>query len=90
MHKIRFEQPISHDLVCSFSLLDLDPKKEEDQERLFIVCKEGLVKEAREEFHEKIMTVNRFILGSLIVSDEVIGVLRRELRKLSDGCACHP
>ncbi len=90
VHKIRFEQPINYDLVCSFSFAGLDPRKEDDQEKLFIVCKEGLVKEAREEFHEKILTVNRFILGSLIVSDEVICVLRRELRKLSDGVLVTP
>lgn len=90
VYKIRFEQPIAHDLVCSFSLLDLDPKEEEDQDKLFIICKEGLVKEAREQFHERMLTISRFLLGSLIMSDEVICVLRRELRKLSDGVLVSP
>jgi len=85
VYKIRFEKPISYDLVCSFNFSELDPKNEEHQRELFIVCKEGLVKAAREEFHEKKATVNRFILGALILSDEVVGQIRRSLKKLSDG-----
>jgi predicted type IV restriction endonuclease len=85
VYKIRFEKPISYDLVCSFNLSELDPKNEEHQRELFIICKEGLVKAAREEFHEKKATINRFILGALILSDEVVSLIRRSLRKLSDG-----
>jgi predicted type IV restriction endonuclease len=90
VYKIRFEQPINYDLVCEFSFDKLDTKNEEHQEKLFIVCKEGLIKAAREEFHEKILTVNRFVLGALILGDEVVGVIRRELRKLSDGVLVTP
>ena len=91
VYKLRFERPISYDLLCSFNFDELNPKNEEHQEKLFIICKEGLVKDAREKFHEKVLTVNRFILGALILnSDEVISVMRRELRKLSDGILVTP
>ncbi len=90
VYKIRFEQPINYDLVCEFNFAELDTKNEEQQEKLFIICKEGLVKDAREEFHEKIQTVNRFVLGALILGDEVVAIIRRELRKLSDGVLVTP
>lgn len=90
VYKIRFEQPINYDLVCEFNFANLDPKNEEQHEKLFIVCKEGLVKAAREEFHEKILIVNRFVLGALILGDEVVGHIRRELRKLSSGVLVAP
>ena len=90
MYKIRFEQPINYDLVCSFNFADLDAKNDEHQEKLFIISKEGLIKDAREEFHEKILTVNRFVLGALILSEEVVGLIRKELRKLSDGVLVTP
>ena len=90
VYKIRFDQPISYDLVCSFDFSELDPKNLEHQERLFVICKEGLVKDAREEYHERVLTLNRFTLGALILSDEVVGVIRRELRKLSDGVLVEP
>jgi predicted type IV restriction endonuclease len=85
IYKIRFEQPINYDLVCTFDFSELDPKNPEHQERLFVICKEGLVKDAREEYHERVLILNRFMLGALILSDEVVAVIRRELRKLSDG-----
>ena len=90
VYKIRFEKPINHDLVCEFSFAELDPKNEEHLEKLFILCKEGLSKEAREDFHEKTLTVNRFILGALVLSDEVVSVIRRELRKISEGVLVTP
>jgi len=90
VNKIRFEQPISYDLVCSFDFSELEPKNPEHQERLFIICKEGLSKDAREEYHQRVQTLNRFTLGALILSDEVVSVMRRELRKLSDGVLVEP
>lgn len=85
VYNIRFEKPINYDLVCEFTFTELDPKNEEHLEILFILCKEGLAKDAREEFHEKTLMFNRFILGALVLGDEVVSSIRRELRKLSDG-----
>jgi len=90
LYKIRFEQPVNYDFVCSFNFAELDPKNEEHLEKLYIICKEGLGKDAREEFHEKVLIVNRFILGALILNDEVVGVIRKELRKISDGVLVTP
>lgn len=87
IYRIRFEKPINYELLCSIDFENLDPRNEEHQERLFVVCKEGLVKDAREEFHERIKIVNRFILGAFILNESFINVLRRELRKFSDGVA---
>ena len=90
VHKIKFEQPISHELICEFNIADIDPKNEEHQDKLFIICKEGLVKAAREEFHEKILTVNRFTIGALVLGEEVVNLIRRELRKISGGVLVAP
>jgi len=90
VYKIRFEQPITYDLVCDFNFSELEGKSEEHQEKLFILCKEGINKDAREQFHEKIQCLNRFILGALILSDDVLTVLRRELRKVTEGVLVAP
>ncbi len=90
VYKIRFEKPINYDLVCELNFMEFNPKNEEHQEKLWILCKEGVVKDAREDFYEKILTVNRFVLSALILSDTIVGVIRRELRKLSDGVLVSP
>ena len=85
VHKIRFEQPVDHDLVCSFNLQEINYKKEEDQNKLFILCKEGLSRDCREDYYEKMQCLNRFIIGAFITSDPVINTIRKELRKFAEG-----
>jgi hypothetical protein len=83
IHRIRFERPIASDLVCAYNFLDLTARRAEDQERLFLLCKEGLNKAAIEEFHEHVQNVNRFTLAALTLSDPVLDVLRRELKRIA-------
>jgi hypothetical protein len=85
VYRIRFEQPINFDLVCAFDFLRLNPRDEKDQEMLFMLAKEGLGKKAREDFYEKVQSVNRYVIGGLILGDPVLSVVRRELKKLADG-----
>jgi predicted type IV restriction endonuclease len=85
IYRIRFEQPINYDLVCTFDFLSMNPKSEKDQEILFLLTKEGLGKNAREDYFEKVQSVNRHIIGNLILAEPVLLAVRRELRKLADG-----
>ena len=85
VYRIRFEQPISFDLVCNFDFLSLNPKDEKDQEFLFLLSKEGLNRNARDDFYEKVQSVNRYVIGSLILGEPVLAFIRRELKRLSDG-----
>lgn len=85
IYRLRFEQPIAWDLVVRFSLDTISVKNERDLEKLIVVTKEGVEKGAREEMFEKAQCVNRFVVGSLILSDVVVGLLKRELKKLAEG-----
>ncbi len=85
LYRIRFEKPINYDLVYSFNFTGINARGEKDRDNLFLISKEGLAKNAREEFYEKVQSVNRFIIGGLILSEPTLSVLRRELRKFSDG-----
>lgn len=85
IHKIKFEKPITSDLVCSLNMLEISGKREDIQEKLFILCKEGLSKNLREDFYEKVQSLNRFIIGAFILSEPVLSIIRKELRKFSEG-----
>ena len=71
--------------MCEFNILELNPRKEEDQEKLFLLCKEGLSKDSREDYYEKMQCLNRFVIGGFILSEPVINIIRRELRKFAEG-----
>lgn len=85
IHRIRFEQPISNDLICAFNFLDMNPRSSDDQERLFLLCNEGLRKAAIEEYHERIQSVNRYTIGAVILTESITKVIRREIKRLSPG-----
>ncbi len=85
LYKIRFERPVEHDLVTSFSFLDINYRKLEDQNKLYLLTKEGVGKSVREDFYERVQSVNRFVIGSLVVSEPVINIIKRDIRKLATG-----
>ena len=83
IYKIRFEKPVDYDLVCSFDFLGLNPRKQDDQSKMFLLCKEGIEKAAIEKFHDHVQSVNRFMVGAITLSAPVVSIIRRELRKIS-------
>ena len=85
LYRIRFERPINHDLVSSFNFLEIKPRKEDDQQKLFLLSKKGLGKAVRENYFERTQSVNRFIIGAIVLSDNIIGAIKRDIRKLSSG-----
>lgn len=85
VYRIRFEQPIDFDLVAAFDFPTLNPRDEKDQDALFLLTKEGLDKNVREDFYEKVQSVNRYVIGNLLLAEPVITIVRRELKKLADG-----
>lgn len=90
VYRIQFEQPINHDLVCCFDFPTINPRSEKDQDLLFALSKEGLDKSAREQFYDKVQSINRYVISSLILNEPVLTVIRRELKKLSDGVRIEP
>lgn len=85
IYRIRFERPVSHDLICSCNILDMNARSKEDQAQLFLLCREGLTKDVMEEYHEHVQVANRFIIGAILQTDPVIDVVRRQLRRLSSS-----
>ena len=85
IHRIRFEKPLSYDLICSFNFLEINPKQTDNQDKLFLLCKKGLNREAREDYYEYVQCVNRFMISASVLSEPVVNTIRRELRKLSSG-----
>lgn len=85
LYRLRFEQPIAWDLVDRFDLLSGSLKDQRFLESLYLLSREGVEKCAREDLYEKIQCVNRFVVGTILLSEPVIATVRRELRKLAAG-----
>ncbi len=83
IYRILFKQPIEQELVLEINMLNLNSKKDEDLDLLFMISKEGLGKASLNDFHSQRQALSRYFIGAMIVSDPVLDVLRRELRRMS-------
>ncbi len=83
VYKISFTKPIDQELVFEFDFLSLSHKNTNDVEQLSLLSKEGWLKSFIYEYHSQKQTLSKFFLSSLILSDTIIDVIRRELKKIS-------
>lgn len=82
-YKVSFKKPIEHELVVELDLLALNHRKSGDLALIALLTKEGWKRAQLGEYHEQRQALSRFILGGLIVSDQVVNLLRREVRRLA-------
>lgn len=85
LYKVRFERPIKYDLVTSFNFLELNHRKTDTRDTLFLLSRKGIIKAVRDEYFERIQSVNRFTIAALVVSEPIVKALRREMKKMSSG-----
>jgi predicted type IV restriction endonuclease len=83
IYKVTFTKPIDQELVTEIDFLKLNPKSTEDLELLYLLTKEGWQKKVLGDFHEQRQALSRFFIGAMVLSEPVLNVIRRELRKVS-------
>lgn len=83
VYKVDFAKPIKEDLVLEFNLLEVNPRNTEELERLYLVTREGVMKSALPGFYTRKQATNRFIIGAIALSDPVLSIMRRELKRLA-------
>lgn len=84
-YRIRFEQPISHDLVFDVDLLDPACKNTDLLEMLYLISREALSGAEIDRYWRQKEATNRFIITQVLLSRPLLGTLRRELRRLAPG-----
>jgi Type I restriction enzyme R protein N terminus (HSDR_N) len=83
VYHVIFSRPIVQELVVDIDFSTLTPKAEGDIQTLYLWCKEGWQRSALGDFHTQKQALSRFFLGAMVLSDTVLEVVRRELRRVS-------
>lgn len=83
IYKLAFSKPIEHELVVEFDLLAMSPRKSGDVEILGLLAKEGWQKARLGDYHSQRQALNRFTLAAVVLSDPVVEVVRREIRRMA-------
>jgi hypothetical protein len=82
IYKVTFAKPISAEVVIEIDFSKLNAKSEKDVESLYLFCKEGWIKSVLGEYHSQKQALSRFYIGAMVLTDPVLQVLRRELRRM--------
>lgn len=85
LYHVVFAKPIDKRLICELDLLSIDPRREADQEQLYLFTKEGFEKGAPAALRDRQDATSRYLLASLLLNNQsVIATIRRELRRVVD------
>lgn len=82
VYRMVFEQPVRHEHVFSLDLLHETPDL---MNMLYMLSREGAKKRAIREYHAQMRAINRHSLAAVILSQPVLNVVRRELRRATPG-----
>jgi predicted type IV restriction endonuclease len=82
VYKVIFGQPVDFEEITSFDILNVSAKSEEDKQKLFLLCREGMSSDAIETFHEHIQIFNKFTISQIIRSESVLSQIKKDLRRL--------
>ena len=85
VHRVTLEGRVESDMLMGFDMTTINPRKSDDQEMLFLLCKRGVQKDLIDDLYEYRQSVNRYTVGAVVLSEPVISVIRRELRRIKDG-----
>lgn len=85
IYRVSFVKPIECELILEFNILDLNPKKTEHLENLYLISRDSLMKSALDEYHIHRQSLNRFTIAAIILSEPSLEVVQRELKRLSPG-----
>lgn len=86
VYKISFAKSVEKELVYSFDMSELNTRKDQDIEALYYLCIEAFQKNSKnnlDEFYVQKQIFNKYIVGQLLLSNVVVGAVKKQLKKLS-------
>jgi hypothetical protein len=85
VYKMLFGKPVEFELVYEFKFADLNPRSEQDLERLSLLSRESWHKNKLVEYQTKMQVLGKFSLAAVILSEPVLKVIRSTLHRGSPG-----
>lgn len=84
IYRIKFGQPIDWEEVYCFDMGAISARSADDIGKVAMLCRESISTDALQVFHRQAQIFNRHVLAELVQSDNVVGVIRREFKRLFD------
>lgn len=85
VYNIFLKKKVDYEKIFEIDFQSLNARKTQDQEVLFLLAREGLSKDVMAEYHERLQSLNKNVISAILLSDPVLSLVRRELRRLTPG-----
>ncbi|HWZ23183.1 MAG TPA: type I restriction enzyme HsdR N-terminal domain-containing protein [Cytophagaceae bacterium] len=82
IYKVFYSKPIQNILVGEINMLDLKYKNKEDLQKISILTKEAIGKNSLDIFFTQKQATNKYMLGNLLCTPNIINVIKKELRQI--------
>jgi hypothetical protein len=83
VYRVTFAKPIDSELVLEFDLTEMSPRSQQHLEWLYLLSREAIVRAAMHDYHLQRQATSRFVLGAVVLSDAIVDMIRRELRRMA-------
>lgn len=83
VYRLIFAKPIDNELVIEIDFCSLNSRSQTDVDLLYLWCKEGWQRSVLGDFHTQKQALSRFFIGAMMLSQPVLEVIRRELKRVS-------
>ncbi len=80
--KMVYEKPISFETVFK---IDLQSSDNDAVEKIYLLSYEGAKKKAIRQYHAQVKALNRYSIAACIISEPVLKVISRELKRAAPG-----
>lgn len=86
VYKVIFAKPITTDLLYEIDMTSLSAKKQGDIELLYYLTREAMSKSGKatlDEYHQQKQILNKFMLGQVVLSEDVLNAIRKSLKRIA-------
>ncbi len=83
VYNISLKKKVKYTKLFEIDFLDINPRKTADQELLFLLTKRGIHKDAIADYHERTKIINPYVIGTILINNPSLNLIRKELRRLA-------
>lgn len=83
VYKVHFTKPIDKELIVDLDLININSKNASHLDKVFLLCKEGWLRSALTDYHVHQQALSRFFIGSVLQTEPILEVIRKELRRVT-------
>jgi hypothetical protein len=82
VYRIKFGQPPTEEELFHLDFLATNPRNDDDLQKLFMLCKEAVVSDALDTYHQVAQIFNKHTVSVVLQSEPLLNSLRKEIRRL--------